>query len=168
MRTEMWRKERARFENLLWSDVERVYQWAGERGLRPAIRLNGTSDLVWEKLAPWLFSFNWRANQVQFYDYTKAPPKARLVLPSNYHLTQSWHEKATDKYLEDTLSIGRSMAVVFATKPHHPLPATWRGIPVIDGDLHDLRFLDPPGVIVGLRAKGRMRKGDWKGFVQPV
>lgn len=168
MRTEMWRKDRARFETLLYEDLVRVYTWAKQRGLQPAIRLNGTSDLLWERLTPWIYSDNYKFDRIQFYDYTKAPPLARRRLPTNYHLTQSWHEKATDKYLEDTISMGRSMAVVFATKRGQPLPATWRGVPVIDGDLHDLRFLDPPGVIVGLRAKGRMTKGDWKGFVQPV
>ena len=29
---------------------------------------------------------------------------------------------------------------------------------MIDGDLSDLRFKDPKGVIVGLRAKGRAKK----------
>jgi hypothetical protein len=36
---------------------------------------------------------------------------------------------------------------------------------VIDGDLSDLRFLDPSGgVIVGLKAKGKAKK-DLSGFV---
>jgi hypothetical protein len=35
---------------------------------------------------------------------------------------------------------------------------------VFDGDDTDLRFLDPTGVIVGLKAKGRARK-DTSGFV---
>jgi hypothetical protein len=38
------------------------------------------------------------------------------------------------------------------------LPETYLGRPVIDGDEHDLRFLDPSGVVVGLRAKGKARK----------
>lgn len=39
--------------------------------------------------------------------------------------------------------------------------------PVIDGDLTDLRFTDPVGCIVGLRAKGRAR-GTVNGFVRKV
>jgi hypothetical protein len=35
---------------------------------------------------------------------------------------------------------------------------------VIDGDANDLRFLDPTGVIVGLKAKGAAKK-DTSGFV---
>ena len=46
------------------------------------------------------------------------------------------------------------MAVVFADR----LPKKWKGKKVIDGDRHDLRFLDPSGVIIGLIAKGAGRK----------
>jgi hypothetical protein len=35
---------------------------------------------------------------------------------------------------------------------------------VINGDESDLRFLDPKGVIVGLKAKGKAKK-DLSGFV---
>jgi len=41
------------------------------------------------------------------------------------------------------------------------VPVTYK---VIDGDQDDLRFLDPDGVIVGLKAKGQARK-DTSGFV---
>jgi hypothetical protein len=43
-------------------------------------------------------------------------------------------------------------------------PAQYLGVPVIDGDETDLRFLDPPGVVVGLSAKGTA-KMDESGFV---
>ena len=35
---------------------------------------------------------------------------------------------------------------------------TYKGYSVVDGDLSDLRFLDPSGSIVGLRAKGKARE----------
>jgi hypothetical protein len=35
---------------------------------------------------------------------------------------------------------------------------------VVNGDLHDLRLLDPKNVVVGLKAKG-MAKTDYSGFV---
>jgi hypothetical protein len=44
------------------------------------------------------------------------------------------------------------------------VPDTWQGFPVINGDESDLRFLDPSGVIVGLKAKGDAKK-DTSGFV---
>ena len=47
------------------------------------------------------------------------------------------------------------MAVVF--NPAHPIPDAFRlgGVeyPTLDGDKHDLRFLDPPGHIVALNGK---------------
>jgi hypothetical protein len=57
--------------------------------------------------------------------------------------------------------------VVFDTKRGQPLPSTYKGYTVIDGDKDDLRFLDPKGVIVGLRYKivprngRRMKAADW-------
>jgi hypothetical protein len=40
----------------------------------------------------------------------------------------------------------------------------FRGLKVIDGDKHDMRFLDKSGVVVGLVAKGQGKK-DTSGFV---
>jgi hypothetical protein len=51
------------------------------------------------------------------------------------------------------------VAVVFKD-----VPDSYIGRTVIDGDDTDLRFLDPKGVVVGLKAKGRARK-DTSGFV---
>ena len=55
---------------------------------------------------------------------------------------------------------GQNVAVVF-----DDIPATWLGLEVINGDEHDLRFLDGVGVIVGLKAKGPKAKKDTTGFV---
>ena len=52
------------------------------------------------------------------------------------------------------------MAVVFDA-----VPTEWQGWTVINGDADDLRFLDPVGVIVGLKAKGPKAKKDTAGFV---
>jgi hypothetical protein len=56
------------------------------------------------------------------------------------------------------LAGGMNVAVVFDT-----LPAKWAGVKVIDGTETDLRFLDEPGVVVGLVAKGKAKK-DNSGF----
>ena len=44
------------------------------------------------------------------------------------------------------------------------LPVSHLGHDVIDGTIHDLRFLDPRGAIVGLRALGKAKRVD-SGFV---
>lgn len=54
---------------------------------------------------------------------------------------------------------------MFAVRKGRPLPATYNGIPVIDGDVSDFRPVDPSGVIVGLRAKGAAIH-DSSGFVR--
>jgi hypothetical protein len=57
------------------------------------------------------------------------------------------------------------VAVVFDVKRGKPLPAAFMGASVIDGDMHDLRFLDGyQGAVIGLRAKGPAKK-DCSGFV---
>jgi hypothetical protein len=136
----------------LAGEIQRHVARARRRGMVPAIRLNGTSDLPWERIAPDLFA---RFSDVQFYDYTKHDVRKRpaSALPSNYHLTMSYSGHNAAACLE-ALDQGRNVAVVFLVKRGKPLPMSYMGRPVIDGDVNDLRFMDPAGVIVGLRLKG--------------
>jgi hypothetical protein len=91
-------------------------------------------------------------------------------LPSNYHLTFSRSEiNATD--VLSVLASGGNVAVVMkicdcrrACKHEIPEGLTYAGYRVVNGDADDLRFLDPAGVVVGLKAKGRA-KADTTGFV---
>jgi hypothetical protein len=97
--------------------------------------------------------------EVQFYDYTKWMPKERKTL-GNYDLTFSRAEDTTDEWMEEVLSSGHNLAVVF-----DELPDTYMGRKVVDGDLTDLRFLDEKGgIVVGLYPKGEAKK-DTSGFV---
>jgi hypothetical protein len=135
---------------------------AARRNMVPCIRLNGTSDIPWERVFPEIFAM---FPEVQWYDYTKYPVEKRPPekLPANYHLTMSYSGENADACL-DALARGRNVAVVFAVKKGEPLPTSFSGYPVIDGDETDLRFLDPSPCIVGLRAKGRAI-GDASSFV---
>ena len=55
------------------------------------------------------------------------------------------------------LGPGKSnVAVIFQGEV--PVGEMFKGVHVIDGDEHDLRFLDPTPCIVGLKAKGQARK----------
>jgi hypothetical protein len=80
--------------------------------------------------------------------------------PANYHLTFSQSE-SNARIAGQLAGLGINVAVVFRTE----LPANMHGVQVIDGTAHDLRFLDPRGVVVGLLAKGAAKK-DSSGFVQ--
>jgi hypothetical protein len=121
--------------------------------MKPAIRINGSSDLPWisRQLAR-------EFPNVQFYDYTKLPKPHLRTLP-NYAITFSYSGENLPATL-DALANGVNVAVVFDTRKGNPLPESWHGYRVIDGDSHDLRFLDDSGVVVGLRAKGKAMKQD--------
>jgi hypothetical protein len=127
------------------------------------VRLNMLSDLLWERITPDLFE---RFGHVRFYDYTKWPPFTRNV-PTNYDLTYSASERTTDAQIKEWTNDGLRVAVVFNIRPREPMIDSYLGIDVIDGDADDDRWLNPQGVIVGLRAKGVMRKGSWA-FVREV
>lgn len=127
---------------------------ANKLDLWPCVRLNGTSDLAWEAEAAPIF---WRFEDVQFYDYTKSFDRMMRFLEGpwptkNYHLTFSRSE-LNDAECSKVLDAGGSVAVVF-----DELPATFRGRAVYPGDDDDLRFLDPKGSWIGLKAKGKLAR----------
>ena len=167
-RTRYWRKNRNDFNAMLEREIRNLIKRAKRDGLTPAIRLNGTSDLPWERLKHAAYPNLMRAfPDVQFYDYTKWPVDERGErstgnLPTNYHLTFSLSE-SNDVQAAAALEAGYNVAVVI----DGVLPETWAGYPVLDGDVSDIRFNDTGGHIVGLRAKGD-GIGDTSGFVRPV
>jgi hypothetical protein len=117
-----------------------------------AVRLNTFSDIPWERIVPWLFTVH---SDVAFYDYTKWSGR---IPPPNYSLTRSCSERMSDAMVAELVTGGQNVAVVFATARTRDLPTTWHGLRVIDGDKTDARHLDERGVVVGLRAKGTMRR----------
>jgi len=149
--------DREAFKSQLRKDIAALVRKADREGLIPCVRLNGTSDLPWLAL-----SLAREFPAIQFYDYTKLPMAHTRTLP-NYHLTFS-HSESNDAECLNALRNGLNVAVVFAVKRGHVLPDYWQGFKVIDGDVSDLRFLDTPGTVVGLRAKGPAKR-DYSGFV---
>lgn len=165
--------EREEFMSCLFENVARVERRAIKIDLKPCIRLNGTSDINWErigfKVAGRFGSIMEHFPHVQFYDYTKRPlPKRLRDCPPNYDLTFSRSETNDKECLEALAGYGARVAVVFADpisrRPHHWMVAHSLTCGLVDGDQHDLRFLDPQGVIVALSAKGDAKK-DESGFV---
>lgn len=130
------------------------------------LRLNTVSDIRWELIAADGMKFL-MGEGVRLYDYTAWRPESRGSL-DGYHLTYSAKEPehTPDDYLEGLLSRGLNVAMPFAVSKGKPLPSSWHGFPVIDGDLSDDRTLDPAGVVVGLRQKGRVK--DSTGFIRSV
>lgn len=170
-KTKRYFEDRRGFMDDLVKDIRALIRKAERLGMKPAVRLNGTSDIPWERIpAAGALTRNPQNimelfPEVQFYDYTKITKRALAAArngrfwPDNYHLTFS----KTEDNLEDCLHVlaeGGNVSAVF----RDDLPETFQQFTVIDGDKNDLRFLDPKGCIVGLKAKGKARQ-DTSGFV---
>lgn len=152
-KTKMFFENREEFMSQLKADIRLGIKQAAKKGFTPVFRLNGTSDLAWEK-----YGVIEEFPEIQFYDYTKINNRKVSHL-KNYHLTFSKAD-GNDMDVRIAAKNGMNVAVVFRKE----LPETYIGKSVVNGDDTDLRFLDPKGVIVGLKAKGRAKK-DVSGFV---
>lgn len=160
-KTKMFFQEREAFKEQIVTELIAFVKRCDKLGVNPAVRMNGTSDIIWEKVWPELFSV---FNTIQFYDYTKHYKRClvRHKLPDNYHLTFSRSEN-NNELCRRVLRAGRfNVAAVFSSRD---FPDTWKGRPTYSADNDDLRFLDPPGGHVGcLYAKGDGKR-DSSGFV---
>jgi hypothetical protein len=155
------------FMESLFSEIQKAINYCKKKGLTPVFRLNLTSDIKWERIKHNGKTVFEQFPDVQFYDYTKSISRMKLEIP-NYHLTFSRSETPLNHvHCALALNAGHNVATVFSTKKGFELPTEYKGKKVIDGDKHDLRFLDQKGVIVGLRAKGPARQ-DQSGFVVHV
>lgn len=166
-------ERRADFLSGIVRDVAKLVTLADATGRVPSARLNGTSDLDWLSVSVVRDGAEYPSMmaaypEVQWYDYTKRRGVvASADLPANYSVTFSRAETLANKIeAMRVLRDGGNVATVFSTKKGQPLPHEWNGFRVIDGDLHDYRWLDPKNVIVGLRQKGNKR--DTSGFVVQV
>jgi len=167
-KTRLFFENRTEFMRLLVADIELAIKQSKRLGLVPVFRLNGTSDLSFEKYEvvrnEKLFRNIFSAfAEVQFYDYTKVLGR-KVTAIENYHLTFSAAD-GNDADVVKAIQQGYNVATVFGIKKTLPMPETYVGLPVFNGDESDLRFLDPKGVVVGLYAKGKAKK-DTSGFVK--
>lgn len=171
-RTKWFFEERATFMVQLVADIAELARKAKKYGMLPIVRLNGTSDIAWEKIAVVRDGQTFRNMmlafpEIGFYDYSKILGRTYALSLPNYHLTFSLSED-NDAEAVEALSQGYNVAVVTNNRRSEVKPGTWGGYPVIDGDVNDIRFLDPKGGhIVALTAKGPARK-DVSGFVREV
>jgi hypothetical protein len=153
-KTRLFFADRNAFMLDLYADIQKAIRFAERKGLTPVFRLNGTSDLSWEKYELGATGKNIFElfPTVQFYDYTKVLGR-KVQGIKNYHLTFSRAE-SNDKDVARALKEGLNVAAVYDQIPDGMYSA----------DETDLRFLDPKVGMIGLKAKGRARK-DYSGFV---
>jgi hypothetical protein len=169
-KTQLFYDNRDEFMSLLVKDINLAIKQSAKVNLVPVFRLNGTSDLSWEKYPVTINGvvytniFNAFEN-VQFYDYTKVLGR-KVKGITNYHLTFSM---ADGNYLDCKQAVeeGLNIAVVFGIKKGTEMPKKFfnHNMTVFNGDESDLRFLDPAKSIIGLYAKGKAKK-DTSGFVK--
>lgn len=157
-KTKLFYEDKIAFFQSLVADISLAKKQCVKKGMKLSIRLNGTSDIVYEKFriigtGKTIFQ---TFPDVQFYDYTKIPGR---ITPSNYHLTFSKSE-SNDANVAWAINQGLNIAVVFRGE----LPRQYLGLPVVSGDDNDLRFLDPAHHVIGLSAKRKAKK-DISGFV---
>ncbi len=144
---------------------------AKREGLELAVRLDGTSDLgLAEFLAPHApDSWHW-------YDYTKSHRRAYLA--DRVHLTLSMpNPRVTSVFGGDVeLAMDAPNLAVVVPEPADveaimagKRPSWWpEGYTPVDGDEHDARYLDPPGSVVLLKAKGDARGAPVGEFIHPM
>lgn len=161
-KSQFLQNDRAGFIDQLRKEIQQTCRKAVRENMQTAIRLNGSSDIGWENLAPTIFRM---FPDVHFYDYTKRPERMKRSLtsrdwPANYRLTFS-RSGENDAYVRATLAIGGNVAVVFATDE---FPETYLGRPVVSGEVSDYRYGDPCNVVIGLKARGAAKR-DTSGFV---
>jgi len=141
---------------------------AAKADMVPVFRLNGTSDIAFEKYSVVRNGVEYKNifeafSEVTFYDYTKILGR-KITAINNYSLTFSAAD-GNDNDVTKAIVQGYNIATVFGIKKTLPMPEAYNGLPVFNGDESDLRFLDPKGVVVGLYAKGKAKK-DTSGFVK--
>lgn len=147
-KTEYFLHDREGFLAQLHKELMLISKKQKETGNKIAIRLNGTSDVRWEK-----FKIKDNKNifelfpNLQFYDYTKNHLRFEQAMPKNYSLVFSRSEDNHEKSIE-LLKKGIKVAVVF-----DKIPNKFEGFKVVDGDENDLTFLQKNGVVIGLYLK---------------
>lgn len=179
---------RAAYLNEIARQIVKVIAKADALGVEPCIRLNGSTDIAFERIRFTVDAKTSRALAAyygdaesceidagyyagreftllslfpvtQFVDYTKNANRLGKA-PRNLDLTLSYSVRNSAECVQALLS-GHNVAMVF----HGGLPESFAGFPVIDGDKHDLRHLDAKGgFIVGLSPKGNKAKKDNSGF----
>jgi len=167
-KTELFFEDRVQFMALLVKDIELAIKQSIRMKLFPVVRLNGTSDIAWEKYEVVRDGITYSNifaafPDLEFYDYTKILGR-KINHIENYSLTFSAAD-GNDADVAKAMQQGYNIATVFGIKKTLPMPETYMGRPVFNGDDSDLRFLDPHGVVVGLYAKGKAKK-DTSGFVK--
>jgi len=167
-KTWFWYTQPIVFLRLLIAEIRIHSKRARLKGKKFYVRLNGMSDIMWER---YLYVDKLVRSEPGFgglYDYTKHSYFSRVgmapripggvIFPKNYALVYSWDEKKkANQYASEWMLNGGSISVVYpVTQQHQADGMTDRFDFVVDGGLNDCRFLDPARSMVLLYSKGNL------------
>jgi len=146
-KTDWYHEDRKAFIAQLIKEITLFEKLCIRTGVECWIRLNVLSDVRWELeqngAIPQQFP------NINFYDYTKVSKRLKK-LPANYQLMFSYSKaKDYEKYVEKALQTDVPMSVVF----YGPMPSTFLGREVVNGDVSDILNLYQRGKIIGLTYK---------------
>lgn len=169
-KTRWYFNDRRGFLTQLDAELSHLSAHLAKRGARAYVRLNAYSDIAWESQLPRHLA---EYSALRFYDYTKLRNRAAAAAAGArayvhpitgeqvYRLCYSLSETVPTPSALSLLDSGGTVAVVFSDIRYNPqsgdigpMPPSYMGRPVIDGDSHDNRFIDPRGCWIGLRLKG--------------
>jgi hypothetical protein len=183
-RARLWLEFRVLFLHKLRKELTNFQKLCIRTGRIPAVRLNVSTDIPWERVAPELFA---DFRRIRFYDYTAYSADNRVALSVNYQLCHSWKETTTFDYVESVIRAGRNIVVPFYSS-YAPARGLFGALPetvvfrcrktgreivvaVVNGDKHDFRMrqTDGSGVCVGLHGKsgrGKVTAAVESGFMR--
>lgn len=148
------------FFEVLRREVAALKRRARSIGYRVAGRLNGTTDLDWTRILFDGRSIFQHFRGVRWYDYTKNPHLADNYQRAGVHVTLSYYKRLDRSVLLSAIDRGVNVAIAYVGGVPAVQAIGDRAVRVIDGDAHDLRFLDRRGVIVGLAFKSASMRDD--------
>jgi hypothetical protein len=157
--------DKENFDIELKQEITRNIKRVKKNGLKLAIRLNGTSDINFTYIYD-------EFKTVNFYDYTKNinlfKQFMKGLLPNNYYMTFSYDKlnhkkiKGYEKFMLELLEQGHKIAIIESDLQeiikNNP---SFKNYSTIDGDKHDLRFLDKKiknGAFVSLKLKKTVKQ----------
>lgn len=147
-KTKLFFENRNLFTDILIREIKVAKDKAISLHMDFAVRINCTSDIDLRLIKQNGLTLFEIFGDVQFYDYTKVSQRLFNNEYLNYDLTLSFNGYNKTSCLK-ALNSGHRVAVVFSEK----LPKTFWGFKVVDGDKYDMRYLDEPNVVVGLKYK---------------
>lgn len=142
-RPDIWRE-------IISYELELLAGRAHRIGMVPGCRPNGCTDVLYEVIAPWMFSEN---PTIQFYDYSKILVRFDRPIPPNYYLVASRSENNEQECIALLKAKRANVAIVFR-RLELAMKIGWRGFQVVNGDIDDCRPRDRLGVVIGLSPKG--------------